>query len=229
MFLLFQRGIFSGLNQLCLELLHKSPHRWIQHCLPAVGFSHLPQHHGHIFHIALNLKLMLYETCDGKNVSKQIWYLKRKGCQTVWGKNVWGLTPQLHILHKLSRSRLQNIGVVAWIWQKYYRHCLFQLSTNFDVFSKPFHGFFSSQSPANQHHHCIRVLTNTASRLRAFSCSPWSPLNRTSQADDLAREDLRSETPKYHCVLLLMYETFPEFSNPPQKNGVFFWIDAILF
>ena len=110
MFLLFQRGIFSGLNQLCLELLHKSPHRWIQHCLPAVGFSHLPQHHGHIFHIALNLKLMLYETCDGKNVSKQIWYLKRKGCQTVWGKNVWGLTPQLHILHKLSRSRLQNIG-----------------------------------------------------------------------------------------------------------------------
>ena len=98
---------------------------------------------------------------------------------------------------------------------------------NTDVFSKPFHGFFSSQVPANQHHHCIRVLTNTASRLRAFSCSPWSPLNRTSQANDLAREDLRSETPKYHCLLLLMYETFPEFSNPPKKTEFFFWIDAI--
>lgn len=113
----FSRGVSFRVFQLCLELLHKSPHRWIHHRLPAVGFSHLPQHHGHIFHIALNLKLMLYETCDGKNVSKQIWYFKRKGCQRVWGKNVWGLTPQLHILHKLSRSRLQNFGIVFFSCQ----------------------------------------------------------------------------------------------------------------
>ena len=49
------------ISQLGLQLLHKSPHQWIYHCLPAVCFSHLPQHHRHIFHIALNLKLMLYE------------------------------------------------------------------------------------------------------------------------------------------------------------------------